>query len=271
MCCSSVDSAVHKRGFASDCPRPCFGHTHAPTADPCDTDLQLLVSGKWSQLEILELSCVELVVDAMRQLQKARWPQLRHLNVAGNALSARTIRQLSKGRWPRLEVLQVGLTRTFAESSLQCLNSSNCPLLRSLQLPNMIINSDAMARLAKSPWPHLEHLDLSGNSLTKDAVAYLAAGNWLHLASLELCGKEMDGASLKALTAGPWKFLHSLSLQSCDLSLASVPELLKKQWPKLDSLNLVQNRFRAPPPVHDWLLDWDTVAAVQTVTEFWGD
>lgn len=139
-------------------------------------------------------------------------------------------------------------------------------MLRSLQLPNVVLSSDAMARLADRPWPSLAHLDLSNNSLTRDAIGYVAAGNWLHLTALELGDNEMDAASVDALKAGRWNCLQSLNLQSCDLTLALVPELLKGQWPKLESLNLARNRCWAPSSFPG---NEDDVAGVQTMTECW--
>ena len=100
--------------------------------------IQLLVSGNWISLEVLDLSFTDLDAAGMKQLQNANWPKLQQLNVAGTQLCQEAIKQLSRGQWPDLEIVQLGHIDSYGLLSLQYLDNSNWPLLKSLQLPHVL-------------------------------------------------------------------------------------------------------------------------------------
>ena len=213
-----------------------------PPSYPCDLDIQLLIEGGWRQLEVLELCCTNLDAAGIGRLHKAHWPNLKHLSVAGTILNARAVKQLVKGKWPRLETLVMGNTRQITPPAIHVLQSSNWPVLRSLQLPDIAFNSEAMALLAQRQWPNLQHLDLSCNSMNNNAISQIPAGRWLHLTSLHLGGNHLETAAVQTLKTAAWSNLQSLDVSSCGLNLESA-ELLASCWPTVHSLNLAHNRL----------------------------
>ena len=110
--------------------------------------IQLLASGNWISLEVLDLSFTDLDAAGMKQLQKANWPKLQQLNVAGTQLCQEAIKQLSRGQWPDLEIVQLGHVDSYGLLSLQYLDNSNWPLLKSLQSPHMLLEHNALARFS---------------------------------------------------------------------------------------------------------------------------
>ena len=213
-----------------------------PPSYPYELDIQLLVRGGWTQLEVLDLCCTNLDAAGLGRLHKAHWPHLKHLNVAGTVLNARAVKQLVKGQWPQLETLVMGNTRHITQPAVHVLQSSNWPMLRSLQLPDIAFNSEAMAHLAQCQWPNLQHLDLSCNSMDTDVIAQIPAGRWSHLTSLHLGGNQLDTAAVQTLKTAAWPELESLHVQDCGLDLESA-ELLTGHWPNVHSLNLAHNHM----------------------------
>lgn len=71
--------------------------------------------------------------------------------------------------WPKLEKLVLSNTQRSLQPSVQHFGSSKWTMLRSLEVSNMELRSEAVAELITANWPLLSHLDLSCNQLELEA------------------------------------------------------------------------------------------------------
>ncbi|KAL3140712.1 hypothetical protein ABBQ32_005268 [Trebouxia sp. C0010 RCD-2024] len=120
-----------------------------------DPDIQLSVKGAWTELQRLELNCTNLTTKSASHLRSGNWPHLRHLNIGNNSLNAEAIKQLVLGKWPKLEELVLSNTIECVKPTVQHLASSTWPMLKSLHLSNMELDSAAMSELTNANWPLL--------------------------------------------------------------------------------------------------------------------
>jgi len=234
--------------------------------------VRLLVGGKWSNLESLDLSKDDLRLEAYVWLGKSKWPTLRKLVLKDpqQRLDNEMCRELTKAEWPLLQELCLD----FIEINSECideLNVAKWPLLEVLKATGLTPAATITLRESKwqnlkalyiedwegatavehwthAIWPLLNKLSLGEAVVTSNIVVAIA--NFKHLQVVELLGCKLHHSACAALTfLSP--FVKQLSLSHSRLTEGILEVFEDVIWSQLECLDLSYTRH-VPQSLHIW-------------------
>ena len=144
--------------------------------------------GLWPLLQELDLECVNVNPEVIRQLTDATMPMLKTLRLdRSRELNVQTFADLSTGDWPLLQHLYLNDTLMDLSESLE-----DAPHVHSEPL-------DCISHLVQAFWPKLERLEMSNCSIDDEALCVLILGEWPELCYLDLSSNPLDEDSYATL------------------------------------------------------------------------
>ena len=235
------------------------------------SEVGALFSGKFTNLETLELSVMDLTPDDIKALVKSKWiRKLKRLNLdIRGEQEAETLRQLIKSpQLGKLQELQIGwehtatgmldiLTETKAFSKIRELTlfgnnittqqisafakSKFAPKLVMLNLYNNPIGDDGFKALGTTPFADsLRELAVGSCDITSDGIDWLASSNCFpRLRKLHMFGNSLKEKGLKHILKSPvFDSLCCLSFDEEDFKSSQTARLRKKFGPRLYLLTM---------------------------------
>ena len=229
--------------------------------------ISCLVSAHWPALLFLNLSRTRLSISAGVRFSDGEWPLLASLDLScvhfgesffskatdGDHLACLehailnntrlTLTATSMGmchlcnaathfqqvKWRLLEKFRAHdnvLECDDIQSLVQCFN---WPCLKTLELSECNLGSEAVGCIAMGKWPLLEYLGLDRcDDIQVQDMQRLTSAEWPLLKHLRIgvLGPEAVDESVRLLAGGPWS-LHSLSLSVWELTIMSLRFLLR--------------------------------------------
>ena len=204
-------------------------------------DVSHLTSGRWSQLQVLDLGHGTLTSMASAELCRGAWPCLRSLSLAQPLLPQPSCNEDAlkdfKGKWPLLEHLSISSYKKLDIAQTVTLVAFEWPVMKILSI--RVFNA-AIPALLEGRWPQLKDLSI-GISLGDDSFVHLARCKWSRLERLQLTHCQVSPWGMRHLTQAHFPQLKELSLVS--FSFPEHPEecyalLAQGKWPQLTTLEL---------------------------------
>ncbi len=208
-------------------------------------DLHMLSMCHWPLLESLTLHSGRLDDAQAAVIFRADWPLLWSLRLPYNCLMH--LEDVDHSRWPQLQsiCLMDNPVSNTAWTPLiwHQLIEANWPMLFSLDLHGSRIEATMMKDIVEDGFSSIRTLNLSNNSLDSEAIGHLVKGPWLQLCDLQfhsaLCGSIADCLGL--LSAGVWLQLKYLELGANGVDVTALSALARSKWPSLYFLCLPHN------------------------------
>ena len=220
-----------------------------------EQSVQLLTSGNWPSLQVLNLRCNDLSSAGMAGLQLGTWSCLRTLNLEQCNLSSSSIKALTEASWNTLEELSLGVN-PLATCDIMQLSKGEWQNLKKLLLHGVVNDTGLqpaevftyyIVQACKSRWQHLFQLNIAacGGDTVMSMGATLPV-DWLRvgmsqLQDLDLSHQQLDTDSFSSLSQADLPSLNRLALAATGMSAGGMKRLMKANWPVLHSLNISQN------------------------------
>jgi len=212
-----------------------------------DKGIEILASGKWPQLEILDLQQTNITAKGIEFIiNKSNWINLKSLDVSRNKIQDEGIAILASGKWPYLEDLDLASTDITAKGIECIINKANWINLKSLDVSWNQIKDEGIEKLASGKWPRLEDLSLLLAGITAKGIELIAKkANWINLKKLGISWNQIQDEGIEILVSGKWPLLQDLDLRDIKITSKGLECLISKSnWPKLKSLNVSENKIR---------------------------
>ena len=228
---SKIDSCL--AGVLLAVPYPTLKSLHL-AGNNLTTSMTYLADAHLPLLEELELYGNKLDVQSMAALSKGCWLQLKTLTLAGNIISAPGIRYLAGADWPQLEAINLSDTNLDG-SALVMLVCYKWPCLQNLGLNHNHL--DCIGELPEtSQCSLLKHLNLKGSNLTDYSLRQLSKPRWSQLETIDLSSNRLCNVS--ALVQASWPALKGIRLDDNQLAADAISHLSQAEWPLLERLHL---------------------------------